>query len=133
MHEQTKYGRCRSPTWQSQVNWYDENQEGVAEKDLKLHVGGGNVISYRWVVRTSSESKHGATTVLEATKALNASQNAMGLHLPQEKEFLVVVMPDLFMTLNSMERWLGQILEQNPRGRLLLVRKIWYIKELLPR
>lgn len=84
------------------------------------------MISYRWVIRAPPSEPKIDGTVLEATGALKVSQNAMGLEppdFPQQAAFLVIVMPDLFMTLDSMEKYLGGILEHNSCGRLLLVRK----------
>lgn len=88
--------------------------------DLKLHVGGGNVMSYRWVARSIARPNHGGS-VLEAMEALSASQEAMGIPPTQHEAFLLIAMPGLFMTLDSMERTLGGLLEHNPRGKLLLV------------
>lgn len=92
----------------------------LAKGDLKLHVGGGNVMSYRWVARSVARPNHGGST-LEAIDALGSSQEAMGLPVAQHEPFILVAMPDLFMTLDSMERWLGGLLEHNCRGKLLLV------------
>lgn len=96
-------------------------RKGATKGDPKLHVGRGNVVSYRWVARSASNPNHDGTT-LEAMTALRSSQESMGLQLPQEVPFLVIAMPDLFMTVDSMERRLSGLLEQNSRGRLLLVR-----------
>lgn len=54
-------------------------------------------------------------------EALRTSQKAMGLPPTQHEPFLLVAMPGLFMTLDSMERTLGGLLEHNPHGKLLLV------------
>lgn len=96
--------------------------KGLGKEDAKLHIGEGNVMSYRWLSRTVVKPSFGGT-VLEATEALSASRDAMGLHVDEKKGFLLIVLPDLFMTLDYLERWLGGILEQNSRGQLLLVRK----------
>lgn len=77
-------------------------------------------MSYRWVERAVARPNHVGNT-LEAMNALNTSQEAMGLPVAQHEPFLLVAMPDLFMTLDSMERWLGGLLERNSRGKLLLV------------
>lgn len=78
-------------------------------------------MSYRWITRTVSKPKHGGT-VLEAMEGLNASREAMGLRVVRRQPFVLIVMPDLFMTIDYMEKWLGALLQHNPRGRLLLVR-----------
>lgn len=92
----------------------------LAKGDLKIHVGGGNVMSYRWVSRSVARPNHGGST-LEAMDALSTSQEAMGLPVARHEPFILVAMPDLLMTLDSMERWLGGLLEHNCRGKLLLV------------
>lgn len=92
----------------------------LSKGDLKLHVGGGNVMSYRWIRRSVARPNHGGS-VLEAMEALSTSQKAMGLPPTQNEAFLLVAVPGLFMTLDSMERTLGGLLEHNPRGELLLV------------
>ncbi len=97
-----------------------DTRRGSVKGDLKLHIGGGNVISYRWVTRTVAKPSHGGT-VLEAMEALSGSQHAMGLPTTNHEPFLLVVLPGLFMTLDSMERGLGGLLEHNNRGKLLLV------------
>lgn len=101
---------------------HTECRKGLDREDAKLHIGEGNVMSYRWLSRTVVKPNCGGT-VLQATEALNGSRDAMGLHVDQKKEFILIVMPDLFMTLDSLERWLGGVLEKNSRGQLLLVRK----------
>lgn len=106
----------------SRIETHGDNPRKRAEADAKIHVGRGNVMSYRWISRAASEPNHGGTA-LEAIEALSASQLAMGLELAQRDAFLVIVMPGLFMTVNYMERWLGGILKKRPDGRLLLVRK----------
>ena len=78
-------------------------------------------MSYRWITRTVSNPNHGGT-VLEAMEGLNASREAMGLRVVRHEPFLLIVMPDLFMTMDYMEQSLGGLLQHNPRGRLLLVR-----------
>jgi len=95
-------------------------KRGSVNGDLKLHVGGGNVMSYRWITRTVAKPSHGGT-VLEAMEALNGSQHAMGIPTSDHEPFLLVALPGLFMTLDSMERGLGGLLEHNRRGKLLLV------------
>lgn len=92
----------------------------ASRRDSKIHVGAGNIMSYRWVRRATTRPEHGGT-VLEATKALSKSRESMGLHVTRKAEFLLIVLPDLLMTLDSMESRLGGILGQNPQGRLLLV------------
>lgn len=96
------------------------DRKELAHGDLKLHVGGGNIMSYRWVTRSIARPKHGGSA-LEAMEALSTSQEAMGLPPTQHGAFLLVALPGLFMTLDSMEQTLGGLLEQNPRGKLLLV------------
>lgn len=96
------------------------DRKELAKEDLKLHVGGGNVMSYRWVIRSVARPNHSGN-VLEAMEALSTSQEAMGFPPTQHETFLLVAMPGLFMTLDSMERTLGGLLEHNPRGKLLLV------------
>lgn len=88
--------------------------------DLKLHVGGGNVMSYRWISRSVPRPNHGGSA-LEAMEALSTARQAMGIPSAQHEAFLLVAMPGLFMTLDSMERTLGGLLEHNPSGKLLLV------------
>lgn len=95
-------------------------RRGSGKGDPKLHIGGGNVMSYRWVTRTVAKPRHGGT-VLEAMEALSGSQHAMGLPTTKHEPFLLVALPGLFMTLDSMERGLGGLLEHNNRGKLLLV------------
>lgn len=102
------------------ANFFCSKEKELAKGDHKLHVGGGNVMSYRWVARSVAKPNHGGNT-LEAMDALSTSQEAMGLPIAQHEPFLLVAMPDLFMTLDSMERWLGGLLEHNNRGKLLLV------------
>lgn len=92
----------------------------ISRGDGKIHVGDGNIMSYRWVKRAATKPTHGGT-VLEATKALSKCRESMGLHVMRKGEFLMIVLPDLLMTLDAMESRLGGILEQNPQGRLLLV------------
>lgn len=102
---------------------YSQTQHGrrmEVSQEAKVHVGGGNVVSYRWVLRDYSSPAHDGT-MLEATKALKLSREATGLHVNNDGGFLLIVLPDLFMTVDSMERWLGGILDQNPLGRILLV------------
>lgn len=112
-----------SASMPSYVEWHDSHQKEKFEEDPKLHVGRGNIMTYRWVARVVSEPNYGGT-VLEATEALSTSTEAMGLrNIAHQEHFLLIVMPDLFMTLGYMERWLGGLLEKNSRGRLLLVRK----------
>lgn len=96
-----------------------EYRDEAARGDLKLHVGGGNVMSYRWVSRAVRRSAYDGTA-LGATKAL--SRQATGLHTPHKEEFLLIVLPDLFMTMDSMDRGLEGIFDKKPQGRLLLVR-----------
>lgn len=124
----TGHGRASSPrSGQRPVSGSGANPKKTrhtprdsANGDLKLHIGGGNVISYRWVTRTVAKPIHGGT-VLEAMEALNGSQKAMGLPTTNHEPFLLVALPGLFMTLDSMERGLGGLLEHNNRGKLLLV------------
>lgn len=78
-------------------------------------------MSYRWITRTVSKPNHSGT-VLEAMEGLSASRKAMGLRVVRREPFVLIVMPDLFMTIDYMEKWLGGLLQHNPRGRLLLVR-----------
>lgn len=96
------------------------NRSELVKGDSKLHVGGGNVMSYRWVTRTVPETNHGGS-VLAAMEALHTSQRAMGLCAAEQEPYILIVMPGLFMTLDSMERCLGGMLEHNNRGKLLLV------------
>lgn len=77
-------------------------------------------MSYRWVTRAVAEPFHGGS-VLAAIEALHTSRKAMGLRAAQQEPFILIVMPGLFMTLDSMERCLGGILEHNNRGKILLV------------
>lgn len=115
-----------SSAWHLRRPRESKSQKQLVERDRKLHVGGGNIISYRWVTRAPPLEPKLDGTMLEATCALKVSQNAMGLEplvLPQQAAFLIIVMPDLFMTMNSMEKYLGGILEHNSCGQLLLVRK----------
>lgn len=78
-------------------------------------------MSYRWIARTVSKPNHGGT-VLEAMEGLSASRETMGLGVVRRDSFVLIVVPDLFMTIDYMEKWLGGLLQHNPRGRLLLVR-----------
>lgn len=113
-------------TWHSRTSRQSKSQKQLVDRDRKMHVGGGNIISYRWVTLAPPSEPKLDGTVLEATGALKVSQNAMGLEplaFPQQAAFLIIVMPDLFMTMDSMEKDLGGILEHNSGGRLLLVRK----------
>lgn len=89
-------------------------------QDTKIHVGGGNIMSYRWVTRATARPAHNGS-VLEATVALSTSREAMGLAVDRKEDFLLIILPDLLMTMDSMESRLGGILELNPQGRLLLV------------
>ena len=105
----------------SHAEWHHDGGKHVSDGDPKIHVGGGNIMSYRWITRTVSNPNHGGT-VLEAMEGLNASREAMGLRVVRHEPFLLIVMPDLFMTMDYMEQSLGGLLQHNPRGRLLLVR-----------
>ncbi|CAM9559381.1 unnamed protein product [Scytosiphon promiscuus] len=96
------------------------NREDVAKEDFKVHVGGGNMMSYRWVTRAVAEPNYDGS-VLAAMEALYTSQRAMGMQAAQQEPFFFIVMPGLFMTLDSMERCLGGMLEHNNRGKLLLI------------
>ncbi|CAM9506461.1 unnamed protein product [Ectocarpus fasciculatus] len=107
--------QCRVPIVGAQTKLPTFNR-----KELKLHVGGGNVMSYRWITRAVAKPNHGGG-VLGAMEALHTSQEAMGLQVAKHEPFLLIAVPGLFMTLDSMERWLGGLLEYNNHGKILLV------------
>lgn len=96
------------------------NRRTEVFQDTKVHVGGGNIMSYRWITRATARPGHNGS-VLEATVALSTSREAMGLAVNRNEDFLLIILPDLLMTMDSMESRLGGILELNPHGRLLLV------------
>lgn len=107
--------QCRVPIVGAQTKLPTVNRN-----ELKLHVGGGNVMSYRWITRAVAKPNHGGG-VLGAMEALHTSQEAMGLQVAKHEPFLLIAVPGLFMTLDSMERWLGGLLEYNNHGKILLV------------
>lgn len=113
----------------SHAEWHHDRRTKVSDGDPKIHVGGGNVMSYRWITRTVSNVNHGGT-VLEAMEGLTTSREAMGLGVIRRESFILIVMPDLFMTIDYMEKWLGGLLQHNPRGRLLLVRTYCIFNQL---
>lgn len=124
--EDTNYRRQQSPPAQeisSRVVRGRDGQDGPVKGkvDAKFHVGGGSVMTYRVVSRAISKPDHGGSD-LEATDALGISQEAMGWSVTRQETFLLIVVPDLFMTLDSMEESVGGMLDQNSRGTLLLVR-----------
>lgn len=117
--------QCRVPSVGAQTKL-----PTVDRNELKLHVGGGNVMSYRWIARAVANPNHGGG-VLGAMEALHTSQEAMGLQVAHHEPFLLIAVPGLFMTLDSMERWLGGLLEFNHHGKILLVSTFHKLESLL--
>lgn len=89
-------------------------------EDFNLHLGFGNVMRYRWITSLAPISKH-MDSMSGAGAGVEVSRRTLKFRTAGAEEFLLIVLPDIFMTLDFMQRSLGQLLERNHVGRMLLV------------
>ncbi|CAM9091089.1 unnamed protein product, partial [Phaeothamnion confervicola] len=100
----------------------------IDSRDESLHVGGGVMVTFRWVVRRAAVGRSATGNALEKSATMRAAADALhcaggvtagAASLP--RDVTLVAVPGLFMTLDSMEVGIGSVLDVLPHGRLLLV------------
>lgn len=97
-----------------------DNRWKTFHGDCNFPLGHGNVMCYRWITSLAPISKH-MDSMSDAGASFEFSRRILKFHTGGAGELLIIALPDIFMTLDSMQRCLGQLLERNHVGRMLLV------------
>ena len=105
-------------------SYEDDPNIDLNDKDSLFHAHSSIVMSYRVVKaadRPKANRRGGATDLQQRVAFSNANEILQRLEPLKETPFQLIVTPDIFMTLDTLEEALAPLLDQHPLSSILLV------------
>jgi len=102
----------------------DDNDIDNNDSDNLFHSHNSIVMTYRILTAANRPiaNRREGSTILQNTVSYQNAQNILErIDPPKDTPFTLIVTPDIFMTLDTLEETFTQLLEQSPKSRILLV------------